>query len=92
MGKSLNFSLSGDEYVSDALTPDGDKVTVNVLSSDAERESVIVAEHSINGEYWQLCGSQSFYDGVELTVSGLRQGVQKVRFRLTTKPGKAEWV
>lgn len=91
MGKSLAFSPVEGEYLSEEIVTDNGSVTINVQMRDDDARHVIVAEHSINGEYWQFCGSRDFFDGIELTIEGLRENVQKVRFRIDAEPSNAEW-
>lgn len=88
---TLNFSKNGQWFVSEAITPtDSESVIVNITSRDVTKTHKLIVEHSINKEFWMVCGSISFTDGIELSVNGVRAGEQYVRFRTETQPLKAE--
>lgn len=89
---ALKFTKEGQWYISDAITPtDNDSIIVNITSRYDEVHKLVI-EHSINKNYWMVCGSTSYMDGIELTVDGIRPNVQYVRFKTEVAPIKAEWV
>ncbi len=92
MPTSLSFirAEGSDYYRTEALTPTDGAVTVNVVMPE-ERNYTLLAEHSIDGKNWQLCGSRNFVRTVELTVDGLRDA-QYVRFALLSEPASACYI
>lgn len=89
---ALNFTEQGEWYISDVITPtDEESVIVNIKASDDKAHRLVV-EHSITQDYWMVCGSVQFVDGIELAVEGIRSGSQSVRFKTDAQPQHAEWV
>lgn len=94
--KKLTFASEGGNLVSTPVTAaDDGAITISLTIADGKPHR-IAAQHSINGEEWQPCGTADFADGhIELTIDGLRAGVQKVRFVVfgtEAEIGKAEYV
>lgn len=89
---ALNFTKQGQWYISDVITPtDEESVIVNIQSFDDKTHRLVV-EHSITQNFWMVCGSTTFIDGIEMAVEGIRAGAQSVRFKTDALPKNAEWV
>jgi hypothetical protein len=92
MTTTLSFirAEGSDYYRTEPLTPTDGAVTVSVVMPE-EKNYTLLAEHSIDNENWQLCGSRNFVRTVELTVNGLRDA-QLVRFALLAEPKSACYI
>lgn len=92
MPKTLTFTLDSATgyYRTDPIAPEEDAVTANVVMPN-EDNYIILVEHSIDKENWQMCGSRNFVKNVELTVNGLRTE-QYVRFSLLAQPTSATYI
>lgn len=92
MPKTIAFTLDSSTgyYLSEAVKPEEDAVTLNVVMP-SEENYILIVEHSIDQEHWQACGSRNFVKNTEVTIGGLRQE-QYVRFKMLAAPESAVYI